>query len=82
MAESRIPSELNVIETPFCGDLRSKKFFLLNAIPAEASDYMDASGHCWCHHTQMPVGPDGYRAAPEFCGPERKCYRSALSPES
>ena len=39
----------------------------------------DASGHTWCYHTQMPIGPDGLRAAPEYCGPDRRCYRSALA---
>jgi hypothetical protein len=70
---------LNVIETPFCGDLRSKKYYLRDEILTSAEEYHDASGHTWCYHTQMPVGPDGLRAAPEYCGPERPCYRSAFA---
>ena len=31
-------------------------------------------------NTKLPVGPDGSRAAPEYCTPERGCYRSALEP--
>ena len=69
----------NIALTPFCGDLRSKKFFMLDAIPSKAEDFYDPSGHCWCYHTQLPVGRDGEVVMPERCGPNRKCYRSALS---
>jgi len=65
--------------TPFCGDLRSKKFFMLDGIATQAEQYYDPSGHCWCYHTQQPIGPDGVHVSPESCGPGRKCYRSALS---
>jgi hypothetical protein len=27
----------------------------------------------------MAIGPDGERADPDQCGPDRKCYRSALA---
>ena len=69
----------NVPLTPFCGDLRSKKYYMLDRIATEADDYMDPSGHCWCYHTQQAVGPDGKHAMPDHCGPDRKCYRSALA---
>ena len=72
------PVKLDVIKTPFCGDLRSKKYYMSDQILTEAEDYHDASGHTFCYHTQMAIGPDGYRAAPEYCGPERGCYRSAF----
>jgi hypothetical protein len=65
--------------TPFCGDLRSKKLYMVDQIPTEPEHVYDPSGHCWCYHTQLPVGPDGQHAYPEACGPERGCYRSALS---
>ena len=73
------PTKLQVLQTPFCGDLRSKKFYMRDEILTNAEDYHDASGHTWCYHTQMPIGPDGLRAAPEYCGPDRRCYRSALA---
>ena len=66
------------LETPFCGELRSKKYFLLDTIPSQASDLLDGSGHCWCYHTQQPIGPDGMHVLPDLCGPGRSCYRSAL----
>jgi hypothetical protein len=72
-------AKLPVFQTPFCGDLRSKKYYMRDEILTEAEDYHDASGHTWCYHTQMPLGPDGRRAAPEYCGPSRRCYRSALA---
>jgi hypothetical protein len=67
---------LTVIQTPFCGDLQSKKFS--GRIAQSAEEYLDASGHCWCYHTQQAVGPDGGLVEPETCVPGRKCYRSAL----
>jgi hypothetical protein len=69
-------------QTPFCGDIRSKKYFLLDTIPSDASDLMDGSGHCWCYHTQQPIGPDGLHVLPENCTPGRVCYRSALPPST
>jgi hypothetical protein len=72
------PSSLPVMQTPFCGDLRSKKFFLLDRIATSAEDYLDPSHHCWCYHTQQVMGPDGGIVKPDRCVPGRKCYRSAL----
>jgi hypothetical protein len=69
---------LPIIQTPFCGDLRSKKFFLSDQIATRAEDYLDASHHCWCFHTQQVVGPDGEIVMPRRCVPGRSCYRSAL----
>lgn len=69
-----------VPKTPFCGDLRSKKYFMLDVIAVEAEQYLDASGHCWCYHTQQVIGPDGELVEPKECVPGRACYRSALAP--
>ncbi|MDX6290456.1 MAG: hypothetical protein QOH42_2255, partial [Blastocatellia bacterium] len=41
-----------VPESSFCSALRSKKFFMIDALPTEASQYLDASNHCWCRMTQ------------------------------
>ena len=67
------------IDTPFCGDLRSKRYFMLDIIPTKAEQYLDPSGHCWCYHTQQVLGPDGQHVAPGACTPGRRCYRSALA---
>ncbi|HVS73403.1 MAG TPA: hypothetical protein VHQ47_19405 [Phycisphaerae bacterium] len=73
------PPARHVSLTPFCGDLRSKKIFTADQIPATPEDIYDHSGHCWCYHTQLPIGPDGRHAYPEVCTPSRSCYRSALA---
>jgi hypothetical protein len=68
--------------TAFCGDLRSKKFFMLDSLPSEEADFLDPSGNCWCYHTQQAIGPDGAHAGPHACVPGRRCYRSALAEPS
>jgi len=76
MTQSKEP--LNVLQTPFCGDLRSKKYFMIERFATKAEDYLDPSGHCWCYHTQQVVGPDGGFVEPDRCVPGRDCYRSGL----
>jgi hypothetical protein len=66
------------ILTMFCGALRSKKFFMRDTLATDASDYLDASNHCWCRLTQQVVGPDGERVHPARCKPGRSCYTSGL----
>lgn len=73
-----LPVVPGTVQTLFCGDLRSKKYYMRDEIITTEAEFMDASGHVFCYHTQMQVGPDGYRASPECCGSDRKCYRSAL----
>ena len=70
-----------VLQSAFCGSLRSKKFFMLDGLATEAGDYLDASNHCWCRETHLVVGPDGGRVRPERCVPGRSCYSSALGGE-
>jgi hypothetical protein len=67
------------LNTPFCGDLRSKKYVTLGVLAQSAADYIDDSFHVWCYHTQQPFGPDGKYVVPERCVPGRSCYRSALA---
>jgi hypothetical protein len=52
---------------------------MVDHIPTEADHFYDPSGHCWCYHTQLPIGPDGQQAYPEVCTPDRRCYRSGFS---
>ncbi|HEX8888157.1 MAG TPA: hypothetical protein VF779_03215 [Pyrinomonadaceae bacterium] len=72
------PGETAVVNSPFCGSLRSKKFFMMDGLATEASQYLDSSNHCWCRETQQVIGPDGGRVRPEKCVPGRSCYTSAL----
>jgi hypothetical protein len=67
-----------VPESAFCSSLRSKKFFLIDALPTEASQYLDGSNHCWCRVTQQVTGPDGGSVRPEACVAGRDCYSSAF----
>jgi len=73
-----IEAEATPILSPFCGSLRSKKFFILDAIATSAEQYIDASNHCWCRETQEVIGPDNRRVHPDNCTPGRSCYTSAL----
>lgn len=68
----------SVLESPFCGSLRSKKFFMMDELATEAGNYLDGSNYCWCRETHLVVGPDGSRAQPARCVPGRACYNSAL----
>jgi hypothetical protein len=66
------------VQSPFCGSLRSKKFFLLDRLASSADDYLDAANHVWCCETQEVIGPDNRRVDPNACGPGRACYSSAV----
>ncbi len=77
--EAASASEMSVPESPFCHQLRSKKFFMFDALATEADQYMDGSNHCWCYGTQQVIGPDGGRVKPERCVPGRLCYQSAFA---
>lgn len=79
MADPALESDAGaVVNSPFCGSLRSKKFFMMDVLATEAEQYLDSSNHCWCRETQQVIGPDGGRVRPERCVPGRSCYTSAL----
>jgi hypothetical protein len=62
---------------PFCEDLRSKRYYFLQAPPMETSDILDGSNDCWCCRTWMRLGPDGDPPHPDDCRAGRACYRGA-----
>ena len=72
------PDATNVPESAFCASLRSKKFFMMDALASDASEYLDGSNHCWCRLTQQVIGPDGGGVHPETCVAGRSCYSSAF----
>ena len=76
--EVTAPTEAAPVQSPFCGALRSKKFFLLDRLASSAEDYVDAANHVWCCETQEVIGPDNRRVDPNACGPGRACYCSAV----
>jgi hypothetical protein len=65
--------------SPFCGDLRAKKYYFLDRPALVAADLLDASNDCWCARTQMRLGPDDERVDPEDCKSARACFRAAGS---
>ncbi len=67
------------VQSPFCGDLRSKKFFMLDVLPTEEEQFLDSTNHCWCYQTQQVVGPDGGSVHPGSCQPGRACYVNSLN---
>ena len=76
MSEATVTN--TTVQSPFCGALRSKKFFLLDRLASSAEDYVDAANHVWCCETQEVIGPDNRRVDPNACGPGRACYSSAV----
>jgi len=65
-----------IINSPFCRELRSKKYFFLEEMPTEIHHIRDASNHCWCRKTVQAFGPDGELVRPEDCNASRGCYQS------
>ena len=78
MDEREVSPLATGLETPFCGRLRSKKFFKLDRLATSAEDYIDGANHVWCFETQEVIGPDNERVDPECCTPGRSCYSSAI----
>ena len=70
------PVEADSVKSPFCRDLRSKRYYFLQEMPTEESHFLDASRQCWCRRTMQAIGPDGERAIPRNCKPDRGCYAS------
>ena len=77
-AEESSAEPVAALQSPFCGSLRSKKFFMMDTLATDSAQYLDSSNHCWCRETQQVVGPDGGRVHPDRCRPGRTCYISAL----
>jgi hypothetical protein len=66
----------NAAQSPFCRELRSKKYYFLQEMPTETHHMMDGSGHCWCRKTMQILGPDGEMVRAEDCTSGRSCYKS------
>lgn len=77
MANESIETRAPVM-SPFCGNLRSKKYFMLDRLATSAEDYIDSANHVWCCETQEVIGPDNKRVDPHKCTPGRACYSSAV----
>jgi hypothetical protein len=73
-------SRTNPLESPFCADFRSKRYYFLERPAYERSEILDGSGDCWCGRTQLRLGPDDERVDPDDCQRGRACFRSASEP--
>jgi hypothetical protein len=62
--------------SPICADLRSKKYYFLQAPPMTSEDVLDASNDCWCERSHDRVGPDKDLVHPDDCRAGRACFRS------
>ena len=71
-------TETATIQSAFCDSLRSKKFFMLDALATSGDQYLDSTNHCWCRETQEVIGADNKRVHPDNCRPGRSCYSSAV----
>jgi len=72
---------VEIMQSPYCREIRSKKYFFLREMPTEDHHLKDGSNHCWCRATMKAYGPDGELTRPEDCTASRSCYRSLFEPE-
>lgn len=70
------PAAGGMVNSPFCREIRSKKYYFLQEMPTETHHLRDGSNYCWCQRTMQAVGPDGEMVRPEDCKAGRSCYRS------
>ncbi len=68
-------ASLSNLISPFCGDLRTKKYYFLKRPAMEPADLLDASNDCWCARTQLRLGPDDESVDPADCSSGRVCFR-------
>ena len=67
------------LQSPFCREIRSKKYYTLQQMPTAEEHLLDASGWCWCSKTMQTFGPDGELVQPADCTAERGCYQSVFA---
>jgi hypothetical protein len=74
--QERSTTDTRTVQSPYCREIRSKRYFFLREMPTEESHLRDASNHCWCRQTMQVFGPDGEMVRPQDCVAGRSCYRS------
>lgn len=72
---------LPLVNSPFCRELRSKRYYFQTSMPTEEGQFLDGSNRCWCNKTMQVVGPDGEMVFPGECAPGRDCYKSVFALE-
>ena len=68
--------QAETVQSPYCREIRSKRYFFLREMPTEEHHLKDGSNHCWCRMTMKVFGPDGELVRPSDCMAGRSCYRS------
>ena len=63
-----------LVISPYCCQLRSKKYYFLTAPPQTEADILDASNGAWCARTMDAVGKDGWPVFPSECQAGRTCF--------
>lgn len=61
--------------SPYCAELRSKRWLSLQRPPLVEEDILDVTGHVWCAESMQSLGPDGEIVDPADCQAGRKCFR-------
>lgn len=79
MSQTEEKNSSDVLQSPLCRELRSKKYFYLESLPLSGKDILGPDNHCWCRRTMQVVGPDGDKVRPEGCAPSRECYQSQFA---
>ena len=80
-AECPAGGTAQTVQSPYCREIRSKRYFFLREMPTEDHHIKDGSNHCWCRVTMKVYGPDEELTRPEDCVAGRSCYRSLFDPE-
>jgi hypothetical protein len=70
-----------MVLSPYCREIRSKRYFFLQEMPTEERHLRDGSNHCWCRLTMKVYGPDEEMVRPSDCVSGRSCYRSLFDPD-
>ena len=70
------------VQSPYCREIRSKRYFFLREMPTEERHLKDGSNHCWCRMTMKVFGPDGELVRPVDCTAGRSCYRSLFETDT
>ena len=74
--ETAAEADNKVVQSPYCRQIRSKKYYFLQEMPTREEDLLDSTRACWCQKTMQAVGPDGEMVHPSECAPGRSCYQS------
>jgi hypothetical protein len=77
-----MPDAKDTRESPFCIELRSKRYYFLSAPALDRAEFLDGSNDCWCARTQMRLGPDGDPVHVDDCQRGRACFQSPSGPSA